>query len=73
MFVVVKDEQEHWQTVDTLIHESVHVMEKAMAYIQESNVGEEVRAYTTASIAVNLMKDFHERRENSYAIHEKWS
>ena len=68
IFVVVQESKEHWQTVDTIIHESVHVVEKAMQYIQESVIGEEVRAYTTASVAVNLLKDFQERREN--ALHE---
>ena len=67
IFVVVQEQpkDKHWSVVDTIIHESVHVFEKAMAYILEANIGEEVRAYTTASIAVNLLKDFQERRERA--------
>lgn len=65
LFVVVKPSKEHWLTIDTIIHEGVHVFDKAMEYVGEGVIGGELRAYHTAAIVVNLMKDFHAQREGS--------
>lgn len=62
IFVLVKDTQKHWDVVDTIIHESVHVFQKAMEYCQEGGVGPEAQAYYIASIATNLLKDFDRAR-----------
>lgn len=58
-FVYVDPTQKHWALVDTIIHESVHVFQKAMAYVGETNNPTEAPAYYTADIAVNLLKDIH--------------
>jgi hypothetical protein len=59
-FVVVKPTQKHWELVDTVIHESVHVFQRAMEYIGEDESGVEAEAYHIASIATNLLKDYEE-------------
>lgn len=61
MFVVVKPSQKHWETVDTLIHESVHVFQRAMEYVGEDESGIESEAYFIASIATNLLKDYDDK------------
>jgi hypothetical protein len=61
LFVVVKPAQKHWDAVDTLIHESVHVFQRAMEYVGESESGIEAEAYNIASIATNLLKDYQEK------------
>jgi hypothetical protein len=64
IFVLITPGRPHWETIDTLVHESVHVFQKTMEYIGEKEIGDEVEAYHIGSIAVNMMKDFH-------ALHEK--
>jgi hypothetical protein len=64
IFVYVKPGQEHWNLVDTIIHESVHAWQKAMEYIQETSSGIEAQAYHIGHIATNMLKDFH-------ALHEE--
>lgn len=59
IFVHVKEGQEHWASVDTIVHEGVHVFQKAMEYIGESATGIEAQAYHTAAIVTNLLKDFN--------------
>lgn len=59
LIVLVKPKQKHWEIVDTLIHESVHVFQRAMEYVGESSTGAESQAYHIASIATNLLKDYH--------------
>lgn len=54
--------------VDTIIHESVHVVQGLKAFIGEENAGREFEAYTTAHIATTLMQEY-ERLSN--ALHEK--
>jgi hypothetical protein len=59
IFVYVDPKQKHWDLVDTLVHESVHVWQKAMDYVEEREYGREAAAYHTAAVVVNLLKDFH--------------
>lgn len=59
IFVVINPKQKHWDLVDTIVHESVHVFQKALAYVQETVSGTETQAYYIAGITVNLLKDFH--------------
>lgn len=54
--------------VDTIIHESVHVVQGLKAFIGEENAGREFEAYTTAHIATTLMQEY-ERLSN--ALSEK--
>jgi hypothetical protein len=61
LFVVVKPSQKHWEAVDTVIHESVHVFQRAMEYVGETESGIEAEAYHIASIATNLLKDYHNK------------
>lgn len=56
--------KQHWDIVDTIIHESVHIFQGAMKYVGETLVGEEMAAYSIAAISTNLLKDYH-------AVHEK--
>lgn len=46
------------ENLDTLIHESVHVFQAAMKYVQEEKPGDEVQAYHIASICTNMIKDY---------------
>jgi hypothetical protein len=64
LFVVVKPSQKHWDLVDTLVHESVHVFQRAMEYVGEEESGIEAEAYHIASIATNLLRDYDERFRN---------
>lgn len=63
--IVIKADQhkDHWEVVDTLIHESTHIFQGAMKYIGESQIGDEVEAYTIAQIATNLLKDYQKTKE----------
>jgi hypothetical protein len=63
--VVLPDKRvkDPWTAIDTIIHESVHVYQKAMKYIEEQETSEEFEAYFMASIATNLLKDY-KKREN---------
>lgn len=63
ILVDAKQHKSHWSLVDTVIHESVHIFQGAMNYIGERNVGSELEAYTIASIATNMLKEYH-------ALHE---
>lgn len=56
--------QKHWDLVDTIIHESVHVFQETMSYAEEKQTGIETQSYYIAAIAVNMLKDF-------YAMDEK--
>jgi hypothetical protein len=55
--------------VNTIIHESVHVFQKVMEFIQEDAPGTEVEAYSIAEIACNLLGVHLKGVQNS--IHEK--
>lgn len=57
-FVHIKEGESYWDTVDTIIHESVHVYQMAMEYIGEET-GNEAQAYHIAAIATHLLKDLH--------------
>ncbi len=57
-FVYINPKQPQWDLIVTVIHEGIHVFDGVMQYINETTIGGEVRAYTTSSIIVNLMKDF---------------
>ncbi len=67
-FVVLdqKRNKKQWDTVGTIIHESVHIYQACMKYIGESDTGIEMEAYTIEAIAINLLKDqdaLHEKRK----------
>lgn len=62
-FVHVDATGKHWDIVDTIIHESVHVFQRCMQFVEEGRCGDEVEAYHIAEITVNLLKDFHALRE----------
>ena len=64
IFVVVKPSQKHWEMVDTLIHESVHVFQRAMDYIGEDESGIEAEAYHIATISTNLLRDYQKKHGN---------
>lgn len=66
-FVVLdpKYTKNHWETVGTIIHESVHVFQDCMKYIQETEIGIELEAYIIEAIATTLLKDYD-------AIHARW-
>jgi hypothetical protein len=53
--------QSYWKVVDIIIHESVHVFQKAMIYCEEPTLGYETQAYHIAAIATNLLKDYDKR------------
>jgi hypothetical protein len=53
----------HWEIVDIIIHESVHVFQKAMTYCEEPTLGYETQAYHIAGIATSLLKDYEKREE----------
>jgi hypothetical protein len=59
--------QKHWDLVDTIIHESVHIYQAAMAYVNEATSGIEAQAYNIAQISTNLLKDFHAMDEERKA------
>ena len=63
IFVVLADRKGkgYWDVVDTIIHESVHVYQKAMNYIEESESGKEAQAYNIGTIATTLLKDYCQR------------
>lgn len=56
------------EIVDTIIHESVHVVQGLKTFIGEEEAGREFEAYTTAHIASTLMKEYERL---SYALHEE--
>ncbi len=49
--------------VDTIIHESVHVVQGLKTFIGEETPGREFEAYTTAHVATTLMQEY-ERLSN---------
>lgn len=59
IIVDAKKHKNHWDVVDTIIHESVHIFQGAMNYIGEGVVGQELAAYTIASISTNMLKEYH--------------
>jgi hypothetical protein len=64
--VVVGTHKNHWDVVDTIIHESVHVFQAIMSYAEETNAGSELQAYSIAEIATNILKDYsalHDERK----------
>ena len=56
--------------VNTIIHESVHVFQAAMSFVQEDAPGNEVEAYSIAEIACNLLQE-HIKLGILNALHEK--
>jgi hypothetical protein len=65
IFVAISDRKlpAYWAAVDIIIHESVHVFQKAMTYCEEPTLGTETQAYHIAAIATNLLKDYMKREE----------
>lgn len=65
IFLVVdeKPKKTYWNVIDTIIHESVHVFQKAMAFCQEDEAGGEVTAYHIGSIATNMMQEYVKREK----------
>jgi hypothetical protein len=63
IFVVLPDKKikDSWAAIDTIIHESVHVYQKSMNYIEEQSTGDEADAYHIALISTNLLKDYKKR------------
>ena len=51
--------------IDTIIHESVHVFQSIVSYVEETQYGVELPAYFVAAISTNLLKE-------SNALHEGW-
>lgn len=45
-------------TLDTIIHESVHIWQALCEYMQEEKAGDEVEAYAIAYIASTLIKEY---------------
>ena len=60
-----KKNKKHWDAIDTIIHESVHIFQAAVKWVGEDKVGIEMEAYSIANISTNLLRDYHN------AIHEK--
>jgi hypothetical protein len=57
--VYVAPDQDYWETMGTIIHESVHVFQETMKYVCEETSGDEAEAYNIEQISMNLIKDFH--------------
>lgn len=53
-----------WEDIGTIIHESVHIFQNCMKWIDEGDIGHEMEAYSIETISTNLLKDYH-------ALHEK--
>jgi len=49
-----KEEQDRNWVVSGLVHESVHVFQRAMETLEESDPGEEIEAYAIQNIFINL-------------------
>ena len=62
-FILIQKHKKHWDLVDTIIHECVHVHQAILAYAGETVIGDELEAYSVAAIATNILKDYH-------ALHE---
>jgi hypothetical protein len=54
----------------TILHESVHVWQMMMAYMQEDNPGNETEAYTVEHIAKELMLQYQKATGEQLAVHE---
>jgi hypothetical protein len=54
----------------TILHESVHVWQMMMAYMQEDNPGNETEAYTVEHIAKELMLQYQKATGEHLAVHE---
>jgi hypothetical protein len=55
----------------TILHESVHVWQMIMAYMQEDSPGNETEAYTVEHIAKELMLQYQKATGEQLAVHEK--
>lgn len=55
----------------TIIHESVHIWQMMMDYMQEDNPGKEMEAYTIEHIVKTLMLHYQKVTGESLAIHEE--
>lgn len=54
---VVPDKDDH-KVINTIIHESVHVFQHAMAYVNELSWGKEQTAYHIAEISETLIREY---------------
>jgi 3-hydroxyisobutyrate dehydrogenase-like beta-hydroxyacid dehydrogenase len=52
----------------TILHESVHVWQMMMAYMQEDNPGNETEAYTVEHIAKELMLQYQKATGETLAL-----
>jgi 3-hydroxyisobutyrate dehydrogenase-like beta-hydroxyacid dehydrogenase len=52
----------------TILHESVHVWQMMMAYMQEDNPGNETEAYTVEHIAKELMLQYQKATGEQLAV-----
>lgn len=48
-----------WEDIDTIIHESVHIFQNCMKWVEEGDIGHEMEAYSIATVSSNLLKDYH--------------
>ena len=55
----------------TIIHESVHVWQKMMEYMQEEHPGIETEAYTIERICKDFILQYQKLTGDSLAVHEK--
>lgn len=49
-------------TANTIIHESVHVLQHAIKYTEEDTIGKEYEAYATAEIAMNIFGEYKKQQ-----------
>ena len=58
-------------TANTIVHESVHVLQHAIKYAEEDQLGKEFEAYATADICSNLFAEFTKQQEARFALYAK--
>lgn len=60
-------------TLNTIVHESVHVFQHAAKYAEEDVIGKELEAYAIADIVMNMVAE-HARQTNPKepnAVHQE--
>jgi len=58
-------------TVNTIIHESVHVLQHAVKYVEEDSIGKEFEAYATADICMNIFAEYKKQQGLPDALHDE--
>lgn len=69
VLVWVDPKQKPDQLLATVIHESVHIYQALVTYIQENVVGNEFQAYTIEYIATTLLSELKKQQESANALH----